>query len=383
MKTLVIILSETRASELTFDNVKKNLIDTLNADLCVCIGINNNYDFNNPFYKLAKYHFTYNEPDDYGAAFDYAESILTKNTSIKYEVLDKANVIYGHLNNPNDSTDNIKYLGEYEDISQFDFESSEYEELVYHNDKFSDPLWRKKLYGVVKSNNRTYKQQENVISYKKPLKWREILKITWQIMGGVKDLNNQHPGSAGILIFFRWFLLHKLIEHDLIDKYDRFIITRSDYMYLSPHPRMETLDPNYIWIPDGEGYGGYTDRHTVLTPDTIRSYLDIFNCLVLKSSEYYLRILSYHDNWWNLEKLIKFHLEQRGLTSRVKFFPYIMYSVRPINGTTRWEKGKFSEEHGYFIKYPNEYNSSKKYRDLLQKHIDDFYIIQCKAINNE
>ena len=32
-KTLVIILSETRAHELTFDNFKKNVIDELNADL--------------------------------------------------------------------------------------------------------------------------------------------------------------------------------------------------------------------------------------------------------------------------------------------------------------------------------------------------------------
>jgi hypothetical protein len=32
MKTLVVILSETRASELTFQNIKKNVIDELNAE---------------------------------------------------------------------------------------------------------------------------------------------------------------------------------------------------------------------------------------------------------------------------------------------------------------------------------------------------------------
>ena len=46
-KTLVIILSETRASELTFDSFKKNVIDTLNADLCVCIGVKPDYDYTN------------------------------------------------------------------------------------------------------------------------------------------------------------------------------------------------------------------------------------------------------------------------------------------------------------------------------------------------
>ena len=59
MKTLVIILAETRAYELTFDNFKKNVIDRLDADLCLCIGIKSDYNYNNPFYTLAKYKFLY------------------------------------------------------------------------------------------------------------------------------------------------------------------------------------------------------------------------------------------------------------------------------------------------------------------------------------
>ena len=77
-KTLVIILSETRASELTFDNIKKNVIDELNADLCVCIGVKPDYDYKNPFYNLAKYKFLYNEPEDFGDAFEYAYNIIIK-----------------------------------------------------------------------------------------------------------------------------------------------------------------------------------------------------------------------------------------------------------------------------------------------------------------
>ena len=38
-KTLVIILGETRAHQLTFENFKENVIDRLQADLCLCIGI--------------------------------------------------------------------------------------------------------------------------------------------------------------------------------------------------------------------------------------------------------------------------------------------------------------------------------------------------------
>ena len=64
-KTLVILLSETRAHELTFNNFKQNVIDELNADLCLCIGIKNDYDYNNPYFNLAKYKFLYDEPNDF------------------------------------------------------------------------------------------------------------------------------------------------------------------------------------------------------------------------------------------------------------------------------------------------------------------------------
>ena len=59
-KTLVIVLGETRAHELTFDNFKKNVIDELETDLCLCIGVSTSYDYNNPFYNLAKSKFLYN-----------------------------------------------------------------------------------------------------------------------------------------------------------------------------------------------------------------------------------------------------------------------------------------------------------------------------------
>jgi hypothetical protein len=107
-KTLVIILSETRGSELTFDSFKKNVIDELNADLCVCIGVKPDYDYSNPFYNLAKYKFTYDEPHDFGDAFEYAYNIISQNKP-KYECLRNVNALYGKLQNPQQSTENITY----------------------------------------------------------------------------------------------------------------------------------------------------------------------------------------------------------------------------------------------------------------------------------
>lgn len=292
-KTLVIILGETRAHELTYENIKKNLIDTVGADLALCIGVGENYNYDNPFYQNAKYKFIYDEPPDYSTAFDYA-----------YEII---------LN-------------------------------------------------------------ENPPSRRNRLHWREFLKIKDQYLGGIKDPYEQHPGSAGILIFCRWFLLKNLIDNDLLDKYDFFIITRSDYLYKLPHPKIELLSKDSIYIPDGEHYLGVTDRHVVLPQKFVEPYLNLLNKMVSKGKEYY-KHMKLHEPL-NLEKFIKFHLIKQKVFQFVNFFPYVMYTVRPIDGTTRWAAGIFSEEHGYFIKYPSEFILSEQHKADFERegcNSDEFY----------
>ena len=370
-KTLVIILSETRAHELTFDNFKKNVIDELNADLCICIGIKPNYDYDNPFYTSAKYKFLYNEPDDYSEAFDYAYNILIKD-SPKYEKLENTNALHGKLPKPYQSTDNITYYGTTDDITNFDNFNDD--EIVVHTKNFLNDEWKNQVYGIKKSNNDNYINEKNIITYKKPLYWREFLKIKDQFLGGIKDNDNQHPGSAGILIFFRWFLLKNLIDNDLISKYDRFVITRSDFIYQLPHPKMEILNEKYIWIPNCEHYFGYTDRHVILSSTNIIQYLNILNNMVLKSNEYYMKMKI--NCCWNLEQLIKFNIQQNNVLHLVKEFPYIMYSIRNKNGTTRWQGGNYSDTLGYYIKYETEYDKSTYYMNLFKSSnitIDTFY----------
>ena len=416
-KTLVIILSETRASELTFDNFKKNVIDPLNADLCLCIGVKPDYDYENPFYKLAKHRFIYNEPDDFGDAFDYAYEHLKPDT---HDILENVNTLYGKIHTPNTSTDEYTYYGS---TIPTDFTD---DEIVIHSKDFKDPVFCDQIYGLKKSDNNTYVREENVTTIKKPLHWREFLKIKNQFLGGIKDPIHQHGGSAGILIFFRWFLLENLYKSDVINQYDRFIITRSDYIYRLPHPKMEIMDPDKIWIPDAEHYGGYTDRHVVLSRKHVTPYLNILNNFVQRSNEYFLKmkdilysnfqlvekklenlsnglfvqitekyscnaeeanniknfILNKHskrlfsDYAWNLEKLIKFHLEQNDVLHCVRDFPYVMYSVRNVQSSSRWATGNYDERLGYCIKYQSEYDKSNDYLthfEASKLDIDAYY----------
>ena len=426
-KTLVIVLSETRASELTFDNFKKNVIEELNADLCICIGIKPTYDYENPFYKEAKYRFLYNEPANFADAFDeihkptldveelceenecgirsvtedihaYSEGRLSEAWSPEENEKQTSpwisqptiNAIHGLLLSPRTSTSNIIYIGDFEteDMIPWDKLTDDYDTLVYHSALFHNCEWQKGVYGIRNSMNmslnhsypdittyqNTKKTGRNPSTTKSGGHWRDLFQLDDQFMGGVIEENKTYNGSAGILVFFRWFLLKSLKENDLLTKYDRFIITRSDFLYQVPHAQMNLLDKNCIWIPKGEQYGGLTDRHVVLSQENIEVYLNILNSFI-ESPDLYVSYMKKH-NVHNLEKMIKTHLDYNNVLNKVKYIPYVMYSIRAENGSTRWSKGDWSNEHNYFIKYRTEYDNSiyfKQQYDSINRDTNLFY----------
>jgi len=316
MKTLIIILCETRASELTFNKFKENVYDKLNADLCVCIGVQPYYDYNNPFYQLAKYRFIHNESTEY--------CFYTDN----------------HINV-------FDYTGAFENA---------YKEISIGRPEF---------------------ESYDGISNLKPLHWREFLKLKEQFMGGLKDEKYTHKGSGGLLIFFRWFLFKNLKENNLLNEYDRFIITRSDFMHEMPFPKLELMSPEYIWIPNDSYYGGYTDRQVILSKTNIESYCNILSNMTLRSNEYYNKMIATGITNWNIEQLIKFNFEQNNVLHLVREYPNTMYTVRSKDGRTAFcYLGKYSKSLGLYIKYDHEYESYIKYKRLHEESgllIDDFY----------
>jgi len=298
MKTLIIFLAETRFSDLTYNNFVENVLKP-HDDVCVCIAVDDNYDYDDKYYKMAKYKFIIKDQLDYGPLFENA-----------------------------------------------------YNEIISENkDKLEKPN----------------------------IHWREFVKLGNTLFGGVvsNDKNFKTVGSAGILIYFRHFLMKKIIENNLINLYDRFVITRSDFIYNLPHPRLELLNPEYIWIPDGEYYGGYTDRHVILSKTNIISYLNIFENMVIKSNSYFKNLTKF-IKYANIEELIKFNIIYNN--HLVKHIPYVMYAIRGIriDGKRNWWKLGDIFENNYYIKYETEYLKSIFYKKYYQSHdfknIDDFYI---------
>ena len=160
----------------------------------------------------------------------------------------------------------------------------------------------------------------------------------------------------------------------ILDKYDRFVITRSDFMYKLPFPKMNLLDSKYIWIPDGEDYYGICDRTVVLSRQHVEPYVNILESFYKKSNKYYKNIESKKN--WNMEQILKMHLEENNVFSLVQRYPYISYCIRSINGTTRWVTGQFSEKLGYYIKYPTEEQRATQHENDFTNacvSIDEFY----------
>lgn len=265
MKTLVCVISETRAHKTTWPSFQKNVLEALNADLAVCIATDEKYDENNPFWQNSKYKWTCPEYDDWGYAFELARDTDWPNSN---------------------------------------------------------------------SN------------------WRKMLKIKDQWLGGIKGAE-EHPAAAGILIFFRWFLWKNIQLHNIFAEYDRIVITRSDFIWTCAHPPMHILDPNFIWIPNGEHYAGITDRHAVLSKENAEAYLNIIKPIFTDTDSLFNQMQNYRS--WNLERYINLIIQATLGKYKVGYFPYMMYSIRERDDSSRWSAGTFDEELGYAIKYPTEY----------------------------
>lgn len=184
--------------------------------------------------------------------------------------------------------------------------------------------------------------------------WRKILKVKNQWLGGIKG-EGEHPGSGGLLIYFRAKLYDILEKENIISLYHRFVITRSDFIWEIPHPKVERLNPDFIWFPYGEFYGGLTDRHVVISQDYLSAYLDLIEPILQDTDKLMSKMLAHNPKPnWNLEKYILFHLKSLNLAHKIRYLPYMMYSVRNYSTPTRWSQGVYDSDLDCFVKYPAE-----------------------------
>jgi hypothetical protein len=166
--------------------------------------------------------------------------------------------------------------------------------------------------------------------------WRSILDVgdglgfdKGCLFGGIKHTGIY--GSGALLFYYRWRALENIRRLNLTSMYDWFIITRSDFKYDVPHVPLSLLDDNCVWSPNGERYGGITDRHLICPSKFIERSIDMLGYMVSTPNELIEKYRNYMRSTPafshpNPESFIAFYLQKQGIP--VKFVPYFMYVVR-------------------------------------------------------
>jgi hypothetical protein len=188
------------------------------------------------------------------------------------------------------------------------------------------------------------------------------------LLGGVDSLK----GSGAIIFMARWFLLQQLANNNsqILQKYNRFVITRADHYYKCAHD-LSALDSRYLWIPEGEDYGGISDRHLVVSRDFVVPALELLAPLLQNpppcshwdfKGNFHWRCLIWH----NPERWIHYQWDREGLLPLVRRFPRNMFTCATSSDATRWQRAattssQFSQiPEGVMLKYIDEYNASLK-----------------------
>ena len=179
--------------------------------------------------------------------------------------------------------------------------------------------------------------------------------------GGLKKCP-KHASKAGVLLGYRWHIHQKILALNLHLQYDYIIYTRADYLYLCDHTSPASLAGSQVWVPFGEEYGGYTDRHVVGIGPIMLAALNITQEIVCRPKHY--AALTVPANTNNMEQLQA--LVWKSIDLAVGQFPFAAFTVRVDGDPSSWLHGQGSEhselsQFGLLVKYRTELKEAVKH----------------------
>jgi len=199
--------------------------------------------------------------------------------------------------------------------------------------------------------------------YKKYCKTDTWEKITKKypndgVMGGVKNIH----GSGSIIFAFRHFLKNN--KKNILETYDRIILTRADHFYVAKHP---VLDNNFIWIVEGEDYEGITDRHHIFHSKYIDEMLGVLE--FFDDPKTFEKL----PNFVNPEAILRLMFIENNVFDKIRRFSRVQFIVGLNNEQTRWTKAviPLPGNKNMYIKYVGEYNQA--IRNLGGNYIPENY----------
>jgi hypothetical protein len=160
----------------------------------------------------------------------------------------------------------------------------------------------------------------------------------WHFLGGTKSC--VPVLSGGILLAYRHIFYQHLVNDKLSDRYDWFIFTRTDYIYLCPPPRPSLLPRGRVYIPRGEGYGGYSDRFAIVPSDLAPTFFNLTND-VLRNWRYWDSLQGDKDFSGNIESVVRWYMTRMQIP--VTLYCHPGFTVRTPDDPTSWKKNGTDE----------------------------------------
>jgi hypothetical protein len=202
-------------------------------------------------------------------------------------------------------------------------------------------------------------------------RWETLLDLHEWFLGPLSSSTHSNVGSGAIIMFFRRILGQMLVGQGIVDRYDWFVVTRSDFVWPMAHPPVAMLNPARIYALNGEQYGGISDRHIVVSRMFIRTYLQlvdpIFDAPEQLRADLWRHMRRQGWGFMNPERFLAARMADLGLWGKVRFLPYVPFAVRAPGGSTRWSAGDLDPSAGYYVKYPRELARSK----IAVQHFDE------------
>jgi len=220
------------------------------------------------------------------------------------------------------------------------YEFREYKDWADALDLINGTIWRKTIYPYV-----------NVTP--DPIYWSFFL-------GGVGQIG----GSGAIHFMARWWTQQLIRREGLQQKYDRFIVTRSDHYYMCKHD-LSLLDNRYIWIPKHEDYFGICDRHVMANSSAILDVLDVLPHLINHVDQYNPALQEGRLAYKDPESFLNLYWQKRGISPWIRRNDRVQFTVKVSDDKTRGSKGvgrvvnRAVESQGLTIKYTPEFYATQ------------------------
>lgn len=220
-------------------------------------------------------------------------------------------------------------------------EFKEYGDWAEALDQINGTSWRKTIYPYV-----------NVTPNPKKY-WSFFL-------GGVGQI-----GGSGAIHFMARYYVEQLIKKEyLLEKYDRFIVTRSDHYYMCKHD-LSLYDNKYIWIPKHEDYFGICDRHVMANSTIIMKVLDVLPHLINNVDQYNPELRRGYFKYMDPESFLKYYWQKQGILPWIRRTNRCQFTVKSNEDKTRGSTGvgrsinENIESLGLTIKYTPEFYATE------------------------